>query len=67
MTEPDTDRLRRRHRDLTPTEIAAVQALKDAGERFLDLCETLGESRETSIARMKIEEAVMWAVKHVSR
>ena len=31
------------------------------------LCETLGASRETSIAKTKIEEAVMWAVKHITQ
>lgn len=42
-------------------------AVKGLGENFLDLIGSLGQSRELSIARTKIEEAVMWAVKHVTR
>lgn len=44
----------------------AMAALKDMGEAFLEKCSELGQSRELSIAKTKMEEAVMWAVKHVT-
>lgn len=62
-----SDEVRLRRRQMSVLEKAAVQAVKDAGQRLLDLCDTLGPSRETSIAKTKTEEAVMWAVKHITR
>nr|WP_280523575.1 hypothetical protein [Pseudaminobacter salicylatoxidans] len=43
-----------------------MQEVKDMGLAFHDRVSALGNSRETSIAKTKIEEAVMWAVKHVT-
>lgn len=40
--------------------------LKDAGVLFLAICDKVGTSRELSLAKTKMEEAVMWAVKHVT-
>lgn len=59
--------LRHQYRVLSDDEKARMMAVKDLGENFLDLIGSLGQSRELSIARTKIEEAVMWAVKHVTR
>lgn len=39
---------------------------KDQGLAFHDFVGSLGNSRELSLARTKIEEAVMWAVKHIT-
>lgn len=58
--------MRHRYRKLSAAEKELVTALKDSGERFLDLLAECGQSREVSIARTKVEEAVMWAVKHVT-
>jgi hypothetical protein len=53
-----------------------MQELKDAGLAFAQLCHTIGgteptgerqASRDLSLAQTKIEEAVMWAVKHITR
>ena len=41
-------------------------AIKDKGAEFLMLVEGVGGSRELSLAKTKIEEAVMWAVKHIT-
>ncbi len=40
--------------------------IKDAGAAFLKLVDGIGPSREMSLAKTKIEEAVMWAVKHIT-
>lgn len=58
--------LRHEYRILSEQEKATVTALKDAGQAFLDLVERTGKSRELSLSRTKIEEAVFWAVKHVT-
>ena len=57
--------LRHQYRTLTDAEKAQMQALKDAGQVMLDLVSEFGSSREISLAKTKIEEAVMWGCKHV--
>lgn len=58
--------VRHNYRVLTDAEKASMAAIKTKGEELLDLISSLGPSRETSLARTKTEEAVMWAVKHVT-
>ena len=57
-----------RHADrvLTDAEKANMQAIKDEGLKFHELVSGMGNSREISLAKTKIEEAVMWAVKHIT-
>jgi hypothetical protein len=57
---------RHTYRVLSDEEKARMQAIKDKGQELLDLIADAGNSRELSIARTKTEEAVMWAVKHVT-
>ena len=58
--------VRHTYRVLSDTEKAQMVAIKDAGAALLKLIEDTGSSRELSIARTKTEEAVMWAVKHIT-
>ncbi len=58
--------MRHGYRVLSDDEKAQMQALKDDGLAFWELIDGIGQSRELSIAKTKIEEAVMWAVKHVT-
>jgi len=55
------------YRVLTDAEKLQMLAIKDAGMDFYNLCTEIGNSRELSLAKTKIEEAVMWAVKHITR
>lgn len=57
------DVLRREYRTLTDSEKALLREIKDAGEAFLALVARTPPLREAALARTKIEEAVMWAVK----
>lgn len=59
--------VRHQYRVLSDGEKASMLEVKDLGAQFLTVCEQLGESRELSIAKTKIEEAVMWAVKHITK
>lgn len=59
--------MRHAYRVLSDEEKAQMQAIKDEGLAFHDLVESIGGSRELSLAKTKIEEAVMWAVKHITR
>ena len=58
--------MRHQYRVLNNAEKANMSAIKDKGLEFLELVSGLGNSRETSLAKTKIEEAVMWAVKHIT-
>lgn len=59
--------MRHAYRVLSGEEKAQMQQIKDKGLEFHDLVESVGASRELSLAKTKIEEAVMWAVKHITR
>ena len=59
--------MRHQYRVLTDEEKAAMQKIKDIGLDFHSYVENLGKSRELSLALTKIEEAVMWAVKHITK
>lgn len=58
--------VRHNYRVLSDEEKAQMVAIKDKGAELLTLIESLGGSRELSIAKTKTEEAVMWAVKHIT-
>jgi hypothetical protein len=63
MTE---NTMRQTYRELSSEEKANMKALKDKALEFYDLIEAQGSSRELSLAKTKVEEAVMWAVKHIT-
>jgi hypothetical protein len=58
--------MRHQYKVLSDAEKANMLAIKDAGLAFHELISGLGNSRETSLAKTKVEEAVMWAVKHIT-
>ena len=58
--------MRHQYRVLSETEKAQMAEFKDMGLAFFQYCDKVGASREMSLAKTKIEEAVMWAVKHVT-
>lgn len=58
--------MRHAYRVLTDDEKKAMQDIKDKGLEMHQLFEKLGTSRELSVAKTKIEEAVMWGVKHLT-
>lgn len=67
--------MRHQYRVLNDAEKQLMGRIKDVGGEFLallhqaggtDPAETRLGSRELSLAQTKIEEAVMWAVKHVT-
>lgn len=58
--------MRHQYRVLSDKEKASMAAIKDKGAEFHDLVSSLGSDREISIAKTKIEEAVMWAVKSIT-
>ena len=59
--------MRHEYRVLSEEEKAQMKGIKDLGVEFVELCNGIGRSRELSLAISKMEEAVMWAVKHVTK
>ena len=64
MTENNV--MRTEYRKLNETEVRQINEVKKLGTHFHAYLEGIGASREISLAKTKIEEAVMWAVKHLS-
>lgn len=58
--------VRHKYRVLSEDEKAQMLEIKDLGLNFIDKCNSYGKSRELSLAITKMEEAVMWAVKHIT-
>lgn len=58
--------MRHQYRVLSDAEKENMTKVKDIGLVFHNFVGGLGNSRETSLAKTKIEEAVMWAVKHIT-
>ena len=59
--------MRHAYRVLSDKEKATMQKIKDDGLALHEFFDGIGQSRELSLAKTKVEEAVMWAVKHVTR
>jgi hypothetical protein len=56
--------MRHQYRVLSDAEKAAMVRIKDLGEQFIiAMAETVPHGREQALAKTKVEEAVMWAVK----
>lgn len=59
--------MRHAYRVLSEEEKTTMQVVKDKGLELHELISHIGSSRELSLANTKVEEAVMWAVKHIKR
>jgi hypothetical protein len=59
--------VRHQYRVLTDEEKQQMVDLKDLGAAFIAKCIKIGGSRELSLAITNAEQAVMWAVKHVTK
>ena len=58
--------VRHAYRVLSDAEKQQMVDLKDIGAAFIAKCDEIGASRELSLAKTNAEQAVMWAVKHVT-
>lgn len=62
--------LRHEYRVLTDDEKAKVKRIKDMGLEFIKYIDEISVGNygayETSIAKQRVEEAVMWAVKYIT-
>lgn len=58
--------MRHGYRILNNEEKAMMLRIKDLGLELHTLLAEIGQSRELSLAKTKVEEAVMWGVKHLT-
>lgn len=58
--------VRHEYRVLTPAEKQQMTQIKDIGAEFIAACREIGNGREMSLAITNAEQAVMWAVKHIT-
>ena len=66
MAPDNEDTMRQNYRALTPAEQQNMALIKQLGQDLHNYLETLGNSRELSLAKTKVEESVMWGVKHLT-
>lgn len=66
MSVSEKDYVGLTYRALSQAERDMLQEIKERGQAFIAFLDGLGESNATEIARVRAEEAVMWAVKHVT-
>ena len=59
--------VRHTYRVLSDEEKAQMVAFKNIGAAFINACDAIGDSRELTLAKTNAEQAVMWAVKHVTK
>lgn len=59
--------MRHQYRILSEEEKELMLSIKDKGAEFEAVLDGMAPSREVSLARTKIEEAVMWAVKGLTK
>ena len=66
---PNTDNVfRQEYRELTQQEKDALNELKDEAARFYTMIDVfVHEGREKALAKTKLEESVMWAVKGITK
>lgn len=63
---PIWDPMRQHYKELSAQEVGRIAAVKEHGTHMYRYLDTLGNSRELSIAKTRLEESVMWAVKHLT-
>lgn len=59
--------VRHQYRVLSDEEKTQMIMIKDKGLAFIEFCDMIGSTRELSLAKTKMEEAVMWAVKSITK
>lgn len=58
--------MRHQYKVLSDDEKIAMQKVKDDGLKLWEYFDSLGISKELSVAKTNLEQSVMWAVKHIT-
>lgn len=60
------DVMNKENKSLSDEQIKNIELIKNIGNGFHEMLDLLTKNREISLAKTKLEECVMWAVKGVS-
>lgn len=60
------DVMRAAYRELTFTEKELMATVKEEGQRLHNTLDLFPQTRHTALAKTKLEECVMWAVKGIT-
>lgn len=60
------DPFRKEYRELTQEEQELISSIKSQAFTLYELFNTVKDGREKSLAKTKLEEAIMWAVKGIT-
>jgi len=52
---------------LTDEEKESIKLIECIGRDFMNACDLMGNSTELYFAKSKMEDAVLWAVKHITK
>ncbi len=65
----DDDIMHQRHRIIASEDKARISSIKEIGRAFVNSCNTFSHHapRESALAKTKMEEAVMWAIKGIAK
>jgi len=66
MANQENNVMRHKYKELTELEKGQMKDIKDIGLMMHDYLSSCGDSRELSIAKTMVEEAVMWGTKHIT-
>ena len=66
MAPEAIDVMRQNYKALSDAEKVNMAAVKQHGAALHDLISAMGNSREISLAKTKVEEPVMWATNHIT-
>lgn len=58
--------VRHEYRILSEEEKLQMKAVKDLGAEFILNCDQIGRSADLTVAKRKMQEAVFWAVYHIT-
>jgi phosphoribosylaminoimidazole-succinocarboxamide synthase len=61
-----SDPMRETYRELSGTQKRQIEEVKAMARHLYGLLAGIGDTREISLAKTKVEEAVMWAVKGIT-
>lgn len=61
------DIFRKQYLDLTKEQTDLISEIKEKSEYLMTLIDSIGLHREAALAKTKLEECVMWAVKGITR
>lgn len=62
-----SDIFRKEYREISESEKSSIENIKERAEALYELLNAFPTNRESALSVTKLEEAVMWAIKSITR